>query len=178
MSDRDRPFVSEVRADPAPVGEGLTVGEIDAQAEVYEGGENVIAFARAKLSPYLPAYLERIGKEASKGGRRTDAASRLYADIMGLRQKVEILNLFVQRLGVDEGTARAAIEMKRRLEAMDEDSISDMIARSLGQYMKRRPERAARLVRLMEIDDEAISRQIRDAGQAGLDVNSGEPLDR
>jgi len=153
----DDPLVVTEREDPAPVVAGLTPAQREGAIEL-EGsqfGDDVRVYARAKLHPYLDAYLERIGKEASKGGRRTEAATKLYADIMGLREKVQILNLFMDRLGVDEQQARAAVDLKRRLDSLNEHEIAEMVARSLSQYVTRNPERRARVASLLGLDSES-----------------------
>lgn len=152
--------------DPGPVPEGVTALERAGAAEVEAAlvhRDDALTYARARLRnatveldkvkrPALDAFLDRIAIEAAKGGRRTDTSARLFVDILGLRQKVEILAMFFDRLGVDEATARSAIDMKRKLDGMDEDAISDSIARALGGYLKRKPDRRDRIVRLLELD--------------------------
>lgn len=152
-NDRDLPTSAPHDKSDAPEVAGLTAQQVEGRAELEASvvGDDVRGFARAYLSPYLPAYLERIAKEATKGGRRTEASTKLYADIMGLREKVQILNLFIDRLGVDEQQARAAVDLKRRLDTLGEDEIAELVARSLAQYVKRKPDRRGRVVALLEM---------------------------
>src|SRR5688572_10593232 len=97
--------------------------------------------ARRFLSPHLERFLERVARDACAGGRYSDLPTKIMAMLLlGYQEKGDTTNVFLDRLGVPEGTARAAVEKVEAVKGLDRFQAVMIAARFVGSELTKSPQ--------------------------------------
>lgn len=117
-----------------------------------EGTSAAMEIARQHLSKQLGPFLDAIAIDAVRGGRNSDVPRKIFARIvLGYTEGNNTVNLFMDKLGVEESEAKVAVSRWREATELDEHTAASTCAVFLGGYLKLHPERRDQLLETMGI---------------------------
>lgn len=129
----------------------MTAPQRDGARELALTDDPGVNAARDYVKPHTQAFLDRVIRDACRGGRNSDWGCRIMAWLtLGFQEKADI-NLFMARLGASETEARGALDAVRRVKSLDEREAIEVSARFLGRYLEKNPVDRDRILELMGV---------------------------